>query len=41
MKKYISPEIEAVLLNSADCITLSPADYDNAKDEIEFDDFFA
>ena len=39
MKKYISPEIEAVVLNTADCITLSEEGYAYKKDKLSISAF--
>ena len=39
MKKYIAPEAEAIVLQSADCLTASPYDYSTHKDEMSFEDF--
>ena len=40
MKKYNRPEIEMIVLQSADCITFDSATYGNKMDSIDFEDFF-
>ena len=40
MKKYVNPEIEMIVLQSADCITLSVADYSTDKDAVDFSEFW-
>ena len=42
MKKYVNPEIEMIVLQSADCITLSVGSYDNAEqqDSVNFSTFW-
>ena len=40
MKKYMAPEAEAIVLQSADCVTASVYDYDTHKDELSFDEMW-
>ena len=42
MKKYTTPEIEMIVLQSADCITFTSGDYTdiNQQDELDFGSFF-
>ena len=43
MKKYVNPELELIVLQSADCITLSAIEDDsdpNKKDEVGFNEFW-
>ena len=40
MKKYTTPEIEMIVLQSADCITFNSGDYNTQKDELDFGTFF-
>ena len=40
MKKYITPEIEMIVLQSADCITFTSGDYATQQDELDFGSFF-
>ena len=37
MKKYMAPEAEAIVLQSADCLTASLGDYGTQKDYLDFD----
>ena len=36
MKKYMAPEAEAIVLQSADCLTASLGDYNRQKDYLDF-----
>ena len=41
MKKYIAPEMEMIVLQSADSITnFSSGDYATQQDELNFSEFF-
>ena len=42
MKKYTTPEIEMIVLQSADCITFNSGDYTNTNqlDTLDFGTFF-
>ena len=41
MKKYVNPALELIVLQSADCITLSAvADDAELKDEVDFNSFW-
>ena len=42
MKKYVNPEIEMIVLQSADCITLSLNEYSNPdkQDSVDFSEFW-
>ena len=40
MKKYNSPEIEWIVLRSSECMNLDSTDYEQNKDEVDFDEFF-
>ena len=36
MKKYMAPEAEAIVLQSADCLTASLGNYETQKDFLDF-----
>ncbi len=36
MKKYMAPEAEAIVLQSADCLTTSLGDYTKQRDNLDF-----
>ena len=40
MKKYTTPEIEMIVLQSADCITFTSGDYESQQDTLDFGTFF-
>ena len=40
MKKYNAPEIELIVLQSADCITFDSGNYGTQMDELDFGAFF-
>ena len=42
MKKYTTPEIEMIVLQSADCITFDSGNYNDPlqQDSLNFDEFF-